>query len=333
MPMQTWSTEQFSDREQFSVWREVICEAFGALDPQRSPSTDMSGFPGRVQLIELDTIRGATVEAPAHVVRREQSEIRRDPQEAFFVNLQLAGSCGIRQAGRDAVVTPGDFVVLDLTRPYTIDVRPDFSIICLRVPRERLIPFVGDPKGLVGFLGRAQNAQGRIAASFIRELWAQGSDVTDVAAGRLGHVLAELIGIAMSGEQDIIRQSETTTMLRARSFIRRELGEADLSPAKVAKELRISVRTLHALFEHSEQSFAAWVRQERIERCAADLRNPCDKRTISEIAFRWGFSDSSHFSRVFKSAFGRSPRDFRHEKRIAQIGMIERHPRSGRRSG
>jgi AraC family transcriptional regulator, positive regulator of tynA and feaB len=141
MPMQVWNTEDFSDLEQFSVWREVICEAFGALDPQRSSSMDNPGFSGRVQLTELDTIRCATVEAPAHVVRRERSEIRRDPQEAFFVNLQLSGSCGIRQADQDAVVKPGDFVVLDLTRPYTIDVRPDFSIICLRVPRERLMPW------------------------------------------------------------------------------------------------------------------------------------------------------------------------------------------------
>jgi AraC family transcriptional regulator, positive regulator of tynA and feaB len=141
--------------------------------------------------------------------------------------------------------------------------------------------------------------------------------VTDVAAGRLGDVLVELIGVAVSGERETIRQSETTTMLRARTLIRRQLGEADLSPAEVAKELRISVRTLHKLFEHSEQSFAECVRRERLERCAADLRNTCDKRTISEIAFRWGFSDSSHFSRVFKLTFGRSPRAFRHERKIA----------------
>lgn len=316
MPMQVWSTEDFSDREQFSVWREVICEAFGALDPQRS-SMDDPKFSGRVRLTKLDAIRCATVEAPAHVVRRERSEIRRDPQEAFFVNLQLRGSCGIRQADQELIVKPGDFVVLDLTRPYTIDVRPDFSIICLRFPRERLLPFIAEPKGLVGFVGRAQTAPGRIAASFIRELWANGEQVTDVAAGRLGDVLAELIGVAVTGERETIRQSETARLLSARSFIRRHLGEADLSPAEVAKELRVSVRTLHKLFEHSEQSFAECVRYERLERCAADLRNPCDKRTISQIAWRWGFSDTSHFSRLFKLAYGRSPRAFRHEKKNA----------------
>jgi len=35
------------------------------------------------------------------------------------------------------------------------------------------------------------------------------------------------------------------------------------------------------------------------------------ERNITEIAFFWGFSDSSHFSRSFKQQFGVSPRTFR----------------------
>jgi AraC-like DNA-binding protein len=34
-------------------------------------------------------------------------------------------------------------------------------------------------------------------------------------------------------------------------------------------------------------------------------------RTISEIAYGWGFSGMTHFGRRFKAAFGSSPRDYR----------------------
>jgi AraC-like DNA-binding protein len=34
-------------------------------------------------------------------------------------------------------------------------------------------------------------------------------------------------------------------------------------------------------------------------------------RTITEIAFLWGFSDSAHFSHSFRKEFGTSPRAFR----------------------
>jgi AraC family transcriptional regulator, positive regulator of tynA and feaB len=34
-------------------------------------------------------------------------------------------------------------------------------------------------------------------------------------------------------------------------------------------------------------------------------------RPISVIAHRWGFSDTSHFSRTFKAHYGYSPTDYR----------------------
>jgi AraC family transcriptional regulator, positive regulator of tynA and feaB len=34
-------------------------------------------------------------------------------------------------------------------------------------------------------------------------------------------------------------------------------------------------------------------------------------KSISEIAFEWGFNDSAHFSRIFCNEFGLTPRAFR----------------------
>jgi AraC family transcriptional activator of tynA and feaB len=34
-------------------------------------------------------------------------------------------------------------------------------------------------------------------------------------------------------------------------------------------------------------------------------------RTLSEIAYAWGFSDMTHFSRRFKAAYGVLPSDYR----------------------
>jgi AraC-like DNA-binding protein len=35
------------------------------------------------------------------------------------------------------------------------------------------------------------------------------------------------------------------------------------------------------------------------------------QRTITDIAFAWGFSDQSHFNRRFKAEYGCAPRDYR----------------------
>jgi AraC family transcriptional regulator, positive regulator of tynA and feaB len=313
MPVQVWNTADVSSRDQFAVWREVICEAFGALDPHLA-SPDQNEFRGRVGLTRIEAIRCAHVEAPPHRVLRARPEIRRDPQEAYFVNLQLAGSCVTSQAGTEALVRPGDFVVLDLTHPYSIDTRPGFSIICLRIPRSHLLPWVRDPKHIAGHTGRAETASGRIAASFMQAMWANGGDLPEAAGAPLGHVLSELVGLALADGTEELKPTDAAALRGAYTLIGRNLADPELSPGLVARELRISIRTLHAMFERSEESFGGYVRKQRLAQCAADLGNKADRRSISEIAWRWGFSDSAHFSRIFRNAYGLSPREFRTEK-------------------
>jgi AraC family transcriptional activator of tynA and feaB len=64
-----------------------------------------------------------------------------------------------------------------------------------------------------------------------------------------------------------------------------------------------------------------WVWSERLERCRRDLEEPLLRvRTVSEIAYSWGFSDVSHFSRSFKQKFGITPRECRQcSQRRAQL--------------
>ena len=72
----------------------------------------------------------------------------------------------------------------------------------------------------------------------------------------------------------------------------------------------MSVRALHALFEDADTSVAGLVRAERLARCLEDLQRP-NGGSVTDIAFRWGFCDAAHFSRVFKREFGATPTEVR----------------------
>ncbi len=49
----------------------------------------------------------------------------------------------------------------------------------------------------------------------------------------------------------------------------------------------------------------------RLEACRTQLSRERNRReSISEIAYRWGFSDQAQFSRHFKARFGITPRDY-----------------------
>ena len=90
------------------------------------------------------------------------------------------------------------------------------------------------------------------------------------------------------------------------------LSDPSLSPAMVAGGVGISTRHLHRLFRQRGVSFATYIRTRRLQHCRDDLADPdLGALRLTEIAYRWGFSDSSHFSRCFKAAFGCTAREFR----------------------
>ena len=96
-------------------------------------------------------------------------------------------------------------------------------------------------------------------------------------------------------------------------YVEGRLGDPELCPAVVARGVGVSVRHLHRLFAGAGGgSLGDWVRHSRLERCAGDLRDPAmAHESLTEIAFRWGFNDSAHFSRSFRAAFHQTPRDYR----------------------
>ena len=97
-------------------------------------------------------------------------------------------------------------------------------------------------------------------------------------------------------------------------FIQQRLGDPRLCPDIIAAAHRVSTRYLHLLFqEQGLTPVAGWIRERRLERCRHDLANPSQQgRPIHAIAARWGFPDPAHFSRTFRTAYGMSPRDYRH---------------------
>jgi AraC family transcriptional activator of tynA and feaB len=99
------------------------------------------------------------------------------------------------------------------------------------------------------------------------------------------------------------------------AFCNKNLHRPDLSPNMAARQLRMSVRTVHLRFQRMGTTFGAWALSERLEACRRSLENSMlARQTISEIAFDGGFREISHFSRTFKNRFGVSPRDYRESK-------------------
>ncbi|MER6736019.1 helix-turn-helix domain-containing protein [Streptomyces puniciscabiei] len=103
------------------------------------------------------------------------------------------------------------------------------------------------------------------------------------------------------------------------------LADPGLSPAMLAGELNVSVRTRYRAFAATEDSVTGYIRRRRLEQARLALTAAVDRPSISELAAHWQFTDSSHFVRVFKKQYGQTPAHYARSNDATRSGTAA-HP-------
>lgn len=314
--MRTLTTEDRPPAEQYPYWREVLCEAFTALDPVAEAR---GRFESRVAIKDMLDVTVSDVRSRAQTVYRREREIRRNPSEYFFANLQLEGRCVVRQDGRETLIRPGDFYIVDTTRSYDLAF-DDWRILCIRLPRHLLMPRLTAPREATAVRLTDDGALGTVAGTYMRSLLHCSEAIPQAAQQTMVDTLGNLLSIALGATVDTRERGRDAVRQGLRdsigSYIAASIASPDLCVNAVAARFRISPRYLHKLFEDQGQSFSQSVLEQRLERCKRDLLDPAQASTrISGIASRWGFNELSSFCRVFQKRYGVSAGEFRRRTR------------------
>jgi AraC family transcriptional activator of tynA and feaB len=125
----------------------------------------------------------------------------------------------------------------------------------------------------------------------------------------------ELFVGALRTDSDVCSAEIVRPALRVsiERYIDCHLLDGAVTSAAIAAAHWVSIRTVNRVFSATGQTVGEVVRARRLARARADVTD--NDRLISVIAQRWGFSDTSHFSRTFKAHYGCSPTDYRNAYR------------------
>lgn len=323
--MRYWTTGDRPVAEQFSYWREVICEAFTPLATQRTaahrpPGPRDPGITSWVQSAMLTSTNCAEVSSRTQLISHGAAEVRRTDSEQVFVNLQLRGHCVASQNGRSCVVPTGGFALFDTTSEYELEFVEDpaaqeWRVVSFRVPRATLLPLLADPHGFTSVAhDAATNGAARLVASTMMSIWSNIDDLDHGAADAAETAFTTMLAAGIGG-CDTLRDTGRATLdatLRAavNRYLAAHLRTADLSAARVARRFGVSVRKLHGLYEGTGLSFAQTVMALRVEGCARELAAGGNRLSMTEMAARWGFCDLSHLNRVFRAQRGCLPSEY-----------------------
>lgn len=290
-------------------YRTMLAESALPLDV--APLTD-GRFHGSVQACAADGVAIMRVTSVEQDVSRTSPMIGGFPSDVLKVLIEREGSAGIRQQGREAILRPGTMTIYDTTRPYDVRQFVPFVADAVLIPRDRL-PIRDD---LLGALQRsplsARSGPAAIFDSYLTQLWRRVPECSAPTTARLMSVLVELLAAAVV---DIAPEplSDNALQASAMTWIGLHLRDPDLNPPAVAAATGVSVRYLHRVFAESGVTVSAYIRAERLRHIRRDLENAhLQHRTIAAIGAHWGIPDPAHLSRLFRGAFGLSPRDVRH---------------------
>ncbi|MGQ0502663.1 MAG: helix-turn-helix domain-containing protein [Panacagrimonas sp.] len=312
--MKVWDTRTLAASQQFGFWREVLCDAFTALD---SVPSVPRGYGSTVTLHEVGDVNAVELVSFAQKVVRGPDEIRRRADEFCFVNLQLHGDCAVEQDGRQILATPGSYYLVDTTRPYRLDFRQDFRALSFRIPHQALLPLLRRSAGPTARLVSASSDLGSLAVAHMHGLMRCAPQLPPQAASHMGATLAELISLSVVGveppgdeSREQVRRAFRDSIVR---FVESHSSDPGLSVPSVAAKFRVSARYVHAVFAERQRTFSQTVLERRLETAARALTE--SPSPVTTVALECGFGDPSYFGRAFHRRYGCSPREWRRASR------------------
>ncbi|MEU2234945.1 helix-turn-helix domain-containing protein [Streptomyces vietnamensis] len=312
------TTASVPDQDKVAYWNDAVSRT---LVPMTVAPRDDGPFDGRIATHRLGYLQVSTMEADAERVNRTPALIARSSEALVGVGVQISGTATFVQDGRRAEVDEGDLVVYDTTRPYSFDYPQRFATHVFQLPRRTLGVSDGDIRQVTGNAIGTGDGFGAMLLPFLATLASSSADgyppaVADRLAGNVVDLFATLIA-ERAHPCDKDAEARDHLVLRVRDHINRNLGDPDLSPERIARAHRISVRYLHRLFEGEGTTVGQLIRQRRLEECGRELaRRGRAAPTVSAVAQRWGFVNPAHFSRAFRAAYGVSPREWRNLRTV-----------------
>jgi AraC-like DNA-binding protein len=317
MTLAAISTRAVSPGERLAFWGDIVWRHVGRLQSDAFGDAD---FDARLDYGDLADLKLCRIDATRHRVVRTPGLLRGDTPGYLKIVAQLAGSACFEQGGRRAILQPGEWSLYDTAKAYTVTNPQSVRQLVLMLPRERLAGLKLELADLTVRRISGRSGAGRLAFELmswaLEQLWsveaAHAGRIADLLADRLRHALLETAGI---GTDVSLRERGRE---RVKAYVEANLHDPQLSLDRVATALGWSKRYLHKLFSAETRTLASYIRQARLERIASELAQSRSRaRSITEIAFSWGFNSAAHFSRSFHERYGVGAREYRRQHSAA----------------
>ena len=298
------NTSGLVPKKQIQCWSDALTDLCGHfdIDPLQA-----SSFEGRINYTTVSKLKLCQIEASQHRLAHTAGRAKLGGHPFVKIHFQTYGISHFEQGGRRIELVPGDCLAYDVSCPHTI-VSPMLTRHeVVIVPKELLQERGFRLARMAACKLSARTGTGRIAYDFVHAAFGEATKLSPNNAIGVADSLIDLLLLPLR-EPDAMfdRVGPEAMYVRAQYFIREHLRDPDLSIDQISAALNCTKRYLHMLFSNRGTTISDYIQHARLQHCREELETQAGK-TITDVAFSWGFSSSSHFSRVFRRYFGVVP--------------------------
>jgi AraC-like DNA-binding protein len=311
-----WITEAQVGDDQAERWQQMLSATHLPWTVAIPESRSGAGFEAWVRRWWIDDLALVDCECGPCSGTRSRRQLADTDGEFVVVLITRAGGETVSQGDAEASLRPGDAVAWDSSKPARFTVWEPLSKRSLVIPRAALDEFSGRAWMTGGTMLNGAAPATRLLTTYLDTLSKALPGLSPAAISAARNATLELFIGALRTDDNVLSTGTTRPALRAAidRFIERHLLDETVSPAAIASAHGVSIRTVNRVFNATGQTVSEVVRVRRLARAREELTG--SDQPISVIAHRWGFSDTSHFSRTFKSHYGSSPTDYRRTARM-----------------
>lgn len=307
-----FSTEDVHQRDRFDYWMGVVRKTI--IHNDAVPACRRT-FSAELRAGSIGTVNLALARSSAVRISHTKHHSGQPSDDQLFVFMPLAGSKVLQQGGRLVVLEPGQLALIDPRLPHVGSFSDASEVLTAMVERHTLESRLGSIQDLTARPIIPESAEGRLASGYLAMLPSQArlsSAAEDMVETHLLDLIALALGKAAEGQVSLGSSTRSLVRMKLRAAIEERLSDPGLDTETVASAVGVSTRYANAVLSDENTSLGRLIQARRLARCREALEDPAHRhRTVSEIAYGWGFSDMTHFGRRFRAAYGMLPTECR----------------------
>ena len=298
------STAGLGPKKQLQRWSDALTDLCGqfSVDP-----LEASTLEGKINFTTVSKLKLCQIEASQHRIAHSIARSHSSEHPYVKILFQTYGISYFEQNGVQIQIKPGDCLAYDVSCPHTIVspalTRHEVVIVPKELLRERGFNF----SKMSACKLSARDGTGRIAHDLVHAAFDEAAKLSANSAVGVADSLIDLLLLPLrEADTTFDRVGPEAMYVRAQAYIREHLRDPDLSIDRISAALGCTKRYLHMLFSERGMTVSDYIWRARLQHCRQELETHAGK-TITDVAFSWGFSSSSHFSRVFRKCYGVVP--------------------------